>query len=264
MTRSAIGQKIKELSNQLDVTLFTPSYNGVIPTSEAHNLYPAIKNAMATVAEAEGNLRIFDSESTGKIKMAMSNTGLIMFLRDYMKEFCAKYPRITFEHFGLESLDLLKKGEIDFVIDAPSLFKGLNVDTTDLTTVHSSFVATKEFLKKHKLGNTITKEDLARLPLITLRPSETAEDIGLQVASHIKTVSMDTTYQLVKGGLGIGHFVRELQDGINDPDLVEVTVNGISLPAIQIVCGHNKTLSRPARVFIDGLVEFCKKLTRKR
>jgi len=257
VTRSAVGQKVKELGGQLGVTLFTPHRKGVVPTAEARNLYPVIKDAMDAIIKAEVGLRTLDTESTGHIKMAMSNTGVMMFLRDYMKEFCTTYPKVTFEFFGLENVNLLEKGEIDFIIDAPSLFKGTNIKMTDLFTAKTNFVATKQFLKKHGLGTNITSDELARLPVITLRPSETSEDLGLQVKSYIKTVSLDMTYQMVKAGLGIGFFVKELLDSLDDPDLVEVTVNGVSLPGITVVCGYNKSLSRPAKAFVDGLAKFC-------
>jgi len=255
VTRSAVGQKIKELGNQLGVTLFTPHRKGVIATAEARALYPVIKNSMEAIAEVEHGLMAFDGDSIGIIKIAVSNTHVMMYVKDYMKEFCALYPKVVFEFFGLESVDLLEKGEIDFIIDDDLFFKGLNYNTINLFEANSAFIATKEFLRRHNIGETITAKDLARFPIISLRPPS----FGQHINSHIKTVSLDMTYQMVKSSLGIGYFCKELLENIADSETVAVKIADIAPQKIQVVCGYNKTLSKPARAFVEGLQEFCKK-----
>jgi len=271
ISRSAVRQNIRELGNQLGVTLFIPHQKGVMPTSDAGQLYPNIKKAVDLIIEAENSVNAFTADSPGLIKMAMSNTAVIMLIRDYMAEFCAAYPKVTFEFFSLESRPLLERGEIDFILDDDLFFMGSSLDTINLFTANPVLIAAKEFLRRHNLGETITSDDLARLPVIALRPSP--YDIGVHTSPYIKTVSLDMTYQMVKALLGVGHFCRELLDSLADPDIVAVNITNVPLQKLNVVVGYknlasrepcsaslrNTTLSKPARAFIEGLQKFCKR-----
>jgi len=254
VSRSAVGQNIKELNNQLGVILFTSTRKGVIPTSEANNLYPNIKNAITAIVESENSLQEFNSESGGIIKIAMTNSVLDLCIKDYLKEFCTKYPKVSIEFFGRDSMDLLKQGKIDFIIELDFFFKNQDIKTIDLFKLSSIFVVTKDFLIRHNLKSTMTKDDLMMLPIITQRESW-FEFFG-STERFIISPSSDLTYIMAKNSLGVGFYCKELLDKTNDPDLVALNIKDITLPTAKVVCGYNNSLSRPARAFIDGLLNF--------
>ena len=257
ISRSAIRQNIRELGNQLGVTLFIPHQKGVMPTGDATTIYPNVKKAVDLIIAAENSVDTFTADSTGTIKIAMSNTLIIMFMAEYMAQFGAKFPKVVFEFFSLESLPRLEKGEIDLILDDDIFFQGSDLCTIHLFSAASLMVASKSFLQRHNLGATLTADDFARLPVIVLGPS--SYDVG-HTNPYIKTVSVDMTYYMVKAGLGIGHFAKEMLDSIADPNIVAVNIIGVSTPEhFNVVCGYNKTLSKPARAFVEGLQEFCKK-----
>ena len=254
VSRSAISQSIKDLGNQLGVTLFTPHPKGVIPTGDADSLYPIIKNAVSAIVDAENSLQTLNADSVGNIKLATSTTHIILYLKDYMKQFCALYPKITFEIISLETANLNTSYDVDFVLDVGSFFESKDYKTTTLFNANIVLVACKDFLAKRGLAQSITIEQLKTLPII----SPNTDDFGLQIKSHIKTTSLEMSHQLIKGGLGVGYLAQELLDKLNDNELVSLNVKDLRLPTSSVICGYNKALSKQSRAFIDGLIKFCK------
>jgi len=257
VSRSAISQNIKELSNQLGQPLFTSSRQGVIPTGAASNLYPIIKNAMEAITEAENSLQTFDSQSKGIIRMALSNTTIELYVKDYLKEFCKKYPNVRLHFFSRDNINLLEQGKIDLAVDLDFIFKNTDLQKIDLFTMNGVFFATKEFLGNRGLTQNLTKDELFKLPIIT-QPATWAEFFKL-TEPFIIASSSDLVLSMVKTSIGVGFFCKELLDKLNDKDLAILNVKDLAMPNVKVVCGYN-TLSRPAKVFIDGLVAVTKRL----
>ena len=264
ISRAAIRQNITELGNQLGVTLFVPHRRGVMPTGDASNIYPNIKDAVAKILEAENATARFTRESTGNIKIATTNTHVMMYLADYMKTFREAFPCVTFEFFGLESKSLLESGGIDFILDTDAFFRGTDFKTANLFKVNPIFAASKEFAARHGLTGVrpVPRDVFSGLPLITLRPY--MDDLGLESAEGvgapggaIKAESLDMTYQFIRANLGVGYFCHELLQSIGDSNIIEIHVAGAELRPSWVVCGYNKALSRPARAFVDGLKQWC-------
>ena len=265
VSRASIGQSIRELERQLGVTLFTPNHRGVTPTAEAVNLYEVIKNASSMIVGAENDLQAFTSESAGVIRIATTDPIIDIFVTDYMKEFCAKYPRVRFDFFKRENMDPATAQSMDFLFDMDYKLLNCGLTTIKLFTMTDIFIASKEFLKKHKLTQTITKDEFLKCPIITYSTEPWADfhkvinpDANPLV---IRSYSSNIVYLLVKNSIGIGWLSREQLDPMNDPNIVEVTVDGFSFkpfPSCSVSCAY-KTLSRPAKAFLDGMVEFCKR-----
>jgi DNA-binding transcriptional LysR family regulator len=236
VTRAAVRQNIRELGYQLGVTLFTPHAKGVTPTGDATGLYPNIKKAVELIVGAENSVEKFTSESEATLKIATSNTHVMTYLKNFLCKFYAKYPKVKIEFFSLEKSNVFNNNEIDFVLDIDSLFAGSGFKTIDLFSVRVSLFASKDFIGKNDL-------DSARI-------------ISAEGDADIKTLSLDMTYQLVKNSLGVGYLCRELLDEINDKNLIEVSRADYTPETIKVVCGYKKSLSKPARVFVDELAKF--------
>ena len=237
ISRSAVGQNIKELERQLGVILFTPSRKGVIPTAEANNLYSTIKNSLTVITEAETSIQSFTHESRGVIKLAMPDQVVDYYIANYVKDFAAKYPNVIIEfhrHAGLTQLGL---GNIDLLFNFKHKITNSELKIIDIILLQGNLIASKDFLSKHGLTREISEQDYSRLPIV-------------------KADSFNLVYYLVKNGLGIGWYCKELLEIHKDADIVEVTVPKINLPHSIISCAYQAKLSRPARAFLDGLVEF--------
>ena len=262
ISRSAIGQNIKALNKQLKTTLFTSGRKGVEPTSDAFTLYPVIKNALESIINAENCLEKFDHDSTAVIKMAMPALFANLYISDYLKAFCAKYPKVRLEFFNRESMDLLEQRKIDFIIDDEYHFRDTDFRTIKLTVFNGIFIATKKFLAKNKLTRNLSIEKLLKLKIIVTRTAwaEFYRQIDVDIEPFvIKTPSSDAVYSMVANSIGVGYFHKELLEKAQSSNLVTLNVPGVTFPALKIVCGYNKSLTQPARAFVDGLLAFCRK-----
>lgn len=260
VSRSAVGQKIKDLGDQLGVVLFTPHRKGVEPTGEATQIYPQIKQAVDLIMGAETGIEKFTPQSTGIVKVATSSSLVGLYISDYLKEFCSDYPNVQLEFFDREGIDLLAERRIDLVLDLYALLQNHDFRSVDLFNINGIFVASKEFLKKRNLSINMTKEQFLRLPIIAQSESWHAlkREFGIDTDPFvIKTATTDMTVSLVKNSIGVGYYCRELLEKSGDGDLVALNISGISFPRVKIVCAYNKPLAKPAKAFIDGLIKFC-------
>jgi len=261
---SAVMQNIRTLSNQIGATLFIASKKGVEPTEKAVELYSQIKNAVDIITQAENKVEVFDGQSSGSIKVAAQSWIASTYISKYLKEFCAKYPKIKVTIVQSEDVDLLIQGKLDLMVEADCLFKGRDVKTVDILgmDITGHFFASKDFVKKHGLSKTLSKDELFRYPLIERNEAweEYKKMIGSDfVPREINVSSIEQTISMVKNGVGIGCFGDYLlNDLLKDPDFVRLEVTDLTLPTVRYVCAYSKTITRPARVFLDGLVAFCK------
>jgi len=258
ISRSGVSHNLKELSGQLGTTLFTAHSKGVAPTSEANEIYPIIKNAIISIVEAENNLQSFNSESVGTIKMAMTASHVELYA-EYMKEFCTKYPKVKLELFERNSIDLLEQGKIDFILATEKFFSNTELKTINISHVSSIFIASKEFLSKNSLSQSVTKNELLNLPIIAHRDTwtEFCKDNKIDILPFVfKTASSDMTYSMTKRAIGVGYYFKELLSN-NEQSIIALYTKDVVLPIAKTSCGYKNNLSKPAKAFIDGLIEYC-------
>ena len=254
ISRAAVSQNIKTLGGQLDVVLFVTHRTGVTPTPQARKLYPTIKQALDLIADTESLLEAPD-KNTGTIKIAINNLYADIQIKEYLKKFCTLYPNVKLEFFTRDGLALLEQKKIDFVIDLDVVFKNTNCKTIELFTLTGAFIASKEFLKKRGLSQTISKDDLIKLPFIARREAWPLylQQMDAPQEPHVTiAASNDMTFSMAKNGLGVGCLSKETLAKMSDENTVTLNVKNIHLPPVKVVCGYNN-LTHHARKFIEGL-----------
>lgn len=260
LSRSAISHNNKELGNQLGVTLFTAHSKGVIPTGEANNLYPIVKNAITALVDAENNLRAFTGESKAVIRIGIAAADVEFYILNYLKDFCSKYPRVQLDFYSTNAMEMLTSGKLDFVIHVGVKAKNTGFKIIDLFTVEGVFMASKQFLKNHGLTQNMSLTEFSRLPMISFHSWEEeyrdfARQNHLPEPNFIVRSNMVTTnHHMMKNSIGIEFYIKGLFGDLNS-DVVEVTVEDYKISPVTFVCVYNN-LSRPARTFIDALQVF--------
>ena len=264
ITRAAVSHNIKVLGDQLGIVLFSPHGKGVSPTSDASSIYPIVKAAVESLIHAESIASKLNYESKAIIKMAVSNTSVEILLESYLEEFCAKYPKIRLKIAKLEGMDLFTQKQQDFIIDLKHCINH-SLKTIDLYTVNNTFFATKDFLKKHGLSNTISKEQLFKLPII-VRKGGVWTIFSKQIDTRdipsipVSAVTKDMVYSMTKKSIGVGFLSKELLKLLHrtkDHKLVALKVKDITIPKLQFSCGYHENLTKPACSFVEGFQKFC-------
>jgi len=264
LTQPTISYNIKELEKQLKVRLFNSNSRGVEPTKNAEELYPLIRNAFVYLTNAESTVQEFNTTSQGVIRVSTSYFFLVPFAADFISIFNKKYPNIKFAvHTGSVSsgLDCLRKHETDLLLftylpDA-AYSKG-NDDYTNvpICELETSAYASKDFIKKHGLAETVTLAQIENLPVIAKAKSysmrEALEKLGLSQNPAIQVNTTELAVELCERGLGITFG----PSNIAITNLVRLTIKDVRLPKYTVAIRYNKNLANKAAV---ALVEMIKK-----
>lgn len=261
VSRAAISQNIKELERQLSVVLFSSTNKGLFPTGEATNLYQNLKGAISSIVNTENDFQSFNTSSAATVKIGLSSNIAEVLVADYLIQFCVKYPNVKLEFYKQNMNYMLENGKLDLIINIDQYLNSDAFDVRKIMTGNLVFFAARDFLVKHNLSQNITLDALLELSIITY--NENWNDFVRQhsIASEpkvIKTQSSELNYYLAKRSLGVGLHCRELLEMINDKDIVMLNIENIKLETVDIIYAFNKNLSRPAKAFVNGLVDFCK------
>lgn len=260
VTRSAIGQNIKELENQLDVKLFVGHNKGVEPTSDAIAIYPSIKTASEAIDNGEMSLQAFTDKSEAVIRLAVPSTVANVDLRDYFIEFNRKYPKVKFKFYDGNPCELLEQNKLDLAFGTSNVFAGCNVEIVKLFSEQNILIASSEYLKNNKLSKTVSVADIKSQPIIAHKDfvEELASCLGIEIDPIMNVTSDDFIVSMTQAGAGLGYYFERTFASIKSGDLARLEVKGVDLPITHNVCAYNKGyLPKAARVFLDGLIDFC-------
>jgi len=259
-------QNIKSLEDQLGVKLFHSHPRGVEPTSEAIRLYDAVKPAFVAINFGEESLKMLDENSSGILRIGCPSHIASHVLAKYFCEFKKKYKKIKLMIYSKaknELLDMLTKRNIDLMVNVAAV--PANFVSHKLAMLNYTFFTTKDFCLNHDIEPTITKGQLGELPLILQDLSYTniktlMSSLQLSLSPLMEMETTESVYSMVLNGLGIGYCIENLIDtSFNNDQIVKLTIANTALPKAELAYVHNKgKLSKIARIFVEGLVAYCK------
>lgn len=258
MDRKSIRANIASLENTLDDKLFNSHSRGVTPTTTASTLYPFIKNAIETIVEGEQSIKHINEDTRATIKLSMPSPMTSVGTKKSFLDFCNTYKNVTFEFYKKDSLDLLLQKKIDFMIEAEYVFRQYNFQTIDIMSEELILIASKDYLAKKNLSDTITIEQFLDSPFICHREflKEFTTGTGIETKPFSIVPITSQVYEFVANNLGIGLYFQETFARHNDKNIVKVNIEGIPLPRFKTVCAYNKGhLTNIAKVFLDSLID---------
>jgi DNA-binding transcriptional LysR family regulator len=265
-TSSAVGQRIKELERQLGLKLFVPHARGVRATKEADELYALVGGAIAALVNAEKTIKDFTATSTGVMRIGSSSSIASIQIKDFLCEFLARYPSIKLEiryNAREELAEMLEKHELDIIIHRiPFARTRHSFIIEELCDHPRAFFASKSFMKKHGIGNTLTKTQIEKLPVVM--GDKTREDIkSLLVVIKPETVTeiilggAELIYSMVKNGVGVGYTNPNLVTASDEVEMISIV--DVELPKHKLgVAYHENETSKAVLTFINEIKEFYK------
>lgn len=267
VTQSAISQTIHQLEKHLECQLFYKSGRTVQLTHEGQMLFQYVEKAYKNLTKAEVEIRNMGKLEQGTVTVGASDTISRYFLLKHIKHFHEKYPSL---HLSINnrpspvSLDLVRKGEIDFaVVNHTYTQEDKNLTFIKVSETANVFIAASDYAEKHMLlHKKLNLPSLIKHPLITLeKKSTTRRMFDRFLADHhliwspaFEGGSVDFILEMVAIGMGIG-FVPDMALGHWQNEQLEVLSIKQPLPKtdICIVVNSSIPISRAAERLIEDI-----------
>ena len=269
MPRASVTILIKQLEAHLGVQLLQRTTRQVSPTLDGQAYYQRCVTLLTDLEETENAFSAIGSAPKGVLRIDMpAGFGRLIVMRA-LPEFTDRYPQIELE-VGMTDrpVDLIREG-VDCVIRG-----GQSLDQSlvarPLAHMRQVVCASREYLARH--GTPLTLDDLTQHKVIEYFSSGANKRYGLEfiIDGHEREVSMaralsinsaDGYLAACEAGYGLVqtpyyHVAPSLRSGT----LVEV-LGGFSQPSLPLTALYpaHRQMSRRVRVFVDWLVELCRR-----
>ena len=197
-TQSAISVKIRQLEEQLSVSLFNRLARGVELTQEGHRLLPIAKKALVEIDRA-GDL--FKDKLVGQIRVGIPDDYNESILEEILAEFCVQHREVeVFIQSGCTSgyPDAIDKGNLDLAIYSGAPGKNRNAFYTEPTV----WVASQDFVLDEQ--NAIPLAIFDRQCRWRSVPTDAIDKTGKEWRIAYLTVNFSSYKAAIRSGLAIG------------------------------------------------------------
>ena len=234
ISQPAVTWHLKNLENQLGVTLFVRTKKGATLTDEGKILFEYVKKGIDNFTKGENILTNLKNLDSGKIKIGASTTVSKHVLMPYLEKFHDQYPNIDIEivnNLTETLLTELRNGDLDILLLNLPTIENKDLKIQKILEVQDIFVGNKKYyvLTKGKLK----LEDLNNYPLLFQKsPSNTRnyldkylKDNQTSLIPKMEIVSYNLIMEFVKIGFGIGYATKEfIKDELNAKSLYEIEI----------------------------------------
>ncbi len=263
ISQPAISRSIKKLEEDLNVTLFYRTLNGMILTEKGRELLEYVEEACNSLIIGERTMMETNSLEKGKLTIGVPSYIASFYLNDAVLKFHNMYPEIEISLISRpvnELIKLLEAHELDFIISPspiPTFEKELHIESlSNHTHIFVSSSQTKEEIKELK--------DLEQYPLIL--PSNKNYDrqclneiFRTSKVSPKNIISMEDDNMikstvLNQGGIGYvlaDHVEKELQQNQVHEIKIEKNLPYTTINLVYI----DKYLTKAPSVFIENFLK---------
>jgi len=264
VSQPAISYSLKELENQLGYTLFYRNSKGIEPTMEAKELYTYISTAFNIMKSGEEHIKNLNSLNIGCIKIGTPSHIGIFYLSSFIADFRNIYPGIKFEIVSKSTADMvemLETRKIDLIVDTlPIATTKKTVKKISLSKLQNCFAYSKDAFPACTIKNF---DDLKKYPLvlpsatssIRLKLNELMESKNVQLYPVFESWTTEMMLEMVRRGVGIGYFIKNVIDTQKDKDNFEVITFGNELPAVDVCAVYVEEFKTTA---LNKFIEFIK------
>ncbi|MBR2442463.1 MAG: LysR family transcriptional regulator, partial [Clostridia bacterium] len=221
ISQPAVSQSVKQLENQLGITLFNRTHRGMELSAQGGKLiFPEVERALGLLNEAENRIAEMKASATGVIRIGASETIFKYFLADKIVDFHDRFPAVKIElmeDFTPDTIEKLKANKCDVA------FVNLPIEVSSELTLRGNcmrlndiFIAGNKFAEL-KDKPTMSLSKLKKYPLILMDKNTVARRSldtflgahGVELQPSIEVGSWDLMKRLVACGMGIGVIPKE-------------------------------------------------------
>ncbi len=266
VSQPAVSQAIKQLEEELQVTLFLRTAKGVRLTSEGELLFGYVESGYEMILRGEEKLReILDLEA-GEIRIGASDMTLKYYLLPYLEKYHEKYPKIKVTVYNSptpETLQSMQNQKIDFGLVSSPLPTKHGFKAKEVKEMRDIFVAGSKF--RHLSSKVLQYKDLEALPIICLEKNTSTRqyvDLYLQtrhveLQPEFELATSDMIVQFALRNLGIGCVMEDFaEEALKSGALFKLKFDS-EIPTRQfyVVYHAQNHLSKAAKKLLEMLVE---------
>ena len=269
ISQPAVSQSVKQLENQLGVTLFNRTHRGMELSAQGGKIiFPEVERALQLLNEAETRLSEIKTSATGVIRIGASDTIFEYFLSDKIVDFHERFPAVKIElmaDFTPDTIEKLKANRCDVA------FVNLPISVEPELQLYGNCMRLNDVFivgEKYKdLANegTVSLSKLQKYPMIMMDKNtvarKTLDDFlklhGVELPPSIEVGSWDLMKRLVAQGMGIGIIPREYATRrLGAGELFEVKTDPV-LPArsVGMLLPKNTAISYALHCFLDYFIK---------
>ena len=264
ISQPAVSQSIKQLENQLGVTLFIRTHRGMQLTEQGGKMiFEEVERALRLFDEAESRLEQTKGSASGTIRIGASDTIFEYFLADKIVQFHERFPAVKVElmaDFTPDTIEKLKADRCDVA------FVNLPIEVDPELTLEGNFMRLNDIFvvgEKYKelAEGEVPLAKLDKYPLVTMDKSTVAyrsfesflSNVGIKLRPSIEVGSWELMKRLVWRGMGVGIIPREYaQHKIDDGELFEVKTDPtLPVRSVGMLLPKNKPVSYALHCFLE-------------
>jgi DNA-binding transcriptional LysR family regulator len=254
-----ISTALKALEEQLHTTLCVRTKKGITLTYEGQTLFDELEKAFSHIALAETRIEKLVHLESGIISISASDTICNYYLLPYITSFAKKYPGIRLEitnRTSLETVDLLKSGQIDFgFINLP--FEDDLLSITTCREIHDILIGGAIY--KDLAKDSMSYSALTQYPLVMLERKSISrlcidnffEKAGISLSPVLELGSFDLIISFVRNNMGLAFIPMELcGQFIDNNEIFQIKLeNPLPARGIGLIETNNAVHSNAAEKF---------------
>ncbi len=264
VSQPAVSQIIRQLEQQLEITLFERAGKGIRLTKEGEALFAYVEKGYEQISQGVRRLESMKNMEAGEIHIGASDMTLRFYLLQHLELFHEKYPNIKVSVTNAptpETLNSLQRGTIDFAVISSPFEQQKEYKVWQVRKIQDIFVAGKAF--EEYRDTCIDMKQIRDLPLICLEKNTSTrkyldifmEQKGISLEPEFELATSDMIVQFALRNLGIGCVVRDFaQEALSKGDLFELTLDEV-IPKreICVVINEKFMMSNAAKHMLDML-----------
>ncbi len=265
ISQPAVSQSVKQLENQLGISLFNRTHRGMELSAQGGKLiFDEVERALALFNQAENRLAEVQNSATGVVRIGASDTIFEYFLSDKIVEFHERFPAVKIElmaDFTPDTIENLKANRCDVAFVNLPIAEDPELDLYgDFMRLNDIFIVGEKYRDLAEEG-TVSLVKLAKCPLIAMDKNTVARRAldnfftshGIEWKPSIEVGSWDLMKRLVVRGMGVGVIPREYAHRrLNCGEIFEVVTDPV-LPArsVGMLLPKNASVSYALHSFLE-------------
>ena len=259
ISQPAISRSIKKLEEDLNVTLFYRTLNGMVLTEKGKELLKYVEDAYNSLKIGEREMMETTSLDKGKLAIGCPSHIASFFLFNKVARFHRDYPNIevsVISRSTKELVELLDKHEIDFIIDtSPITESERELMIKPICKSYHVFACRSDLDIKAE-----SVKDLENTPLILPVPHSShrkrLNELMLENGVTCKNIlSIETSEMIASSileGVGIGYILEDVINKDVNSGLVKILDIKEELPSVTINLVYiDKYLTDAPKMFIS-------------